>query len=100
MKVLPLNLSGLEDIVESQLEEEQVGEEKKNVFSVSQRKRTQQPKCSSAETGRKRRKFLNFSFHDPINIVDKEPFEVICQECEEVRETVKVNFEKRREKMK
>ena len=56
MEVPSVNLSGLEDIVASQVEEEQV-EEKRNVeFSVSQRKRTQQPESSSSEIDRKRRK--------------------------------------------
>ena len=98
-KYRPFYLSGLEDIVESQLEEEQVEEERNVEFSVSQRKGTQQSESSSAEIDRKRRKLLNFSIHDPINIVDKEAFEVTCPVREEIRETVKKNLEKSREKM-
>ena len=42
---------------------------------------------------------LHFSIHDPINIGDKEAFEVACPVREEIRETVKKNSEKSREKM-
>ena len=100
MEVPSANLSGLEDIVESQLEEEQVEEERNVDFSVSQRKGTQQSESSSAEIDRKKRKLLNFYIHDPINIVDKEAFEATCPVHEEIRETVKKNLEKSREKWK
>ena len=76
MKVPSVNLSGLEDIVESQLEEERVKEERKVEFSVYQRKRAQQLESLSSEIDKKRRKLLNFSIHDPIIRVDKEAFEV------------------------
>ena len=100
MEVPSVNLSGLEDIVESQLEEEQVEEERNVEFSVSQRKGTQQSESSSAEIDRKQRKLLNFSIHDPINIVEKEAFEVTCPVREEIRETVKKNLEKAEKKWK
>ena len=54
MEVRSVNLSGLEDIVESQLQEEQVEEERNIEFSFSQRKIMQQPEFSSAEIDRKR----------------------------------------------
>ena len=54
MEVLSVNLSWLEDIVESQLEEEQVKEERNVEFSVSHRNRTQQPEYSSGEIDRER----------------------------------------------
>ena len=76
MKVPSVNLSGLEDIVESQLEEEPVKVERNVEFSVSQRKGAQQLDSLSSEIDRKRRKLLNFSIHDPIIRVDKEAFEV------------------------
>ena len=76
MKVPSVNLSGLEDIVESQLEEERVKEERKVEFSVYQRKRAQQLESLSSEIDKKRRKLLNFSIYDPIIRVDKEAFEV------------------------
>ena len=63
MEVPSVLLSGLGDIVESQLEEEQVEEERNVEFSVSQRKGTQQPESLSSEIDRKRRKLLNFSIH-------------------------------------
>ena len=99
MEAPSVNLSGLEDIVESQLEEEEVEEERNVEFSVSQRKGTQQSESSSPEIDRKRRKLLNFSICDPINIVDKEAFEVTCPVREEIRQSVKKNLEKSREKM-
>ena len=76
MKVPSVNLSGLENIVESQLEEERVKEERNVEFSVSQRKGAQQLESLSPEIDRKRRRLLNFSIHDPIIRVDKEAFEV------------------------
>ena len=99
MEVPTVNLSGLEDIVESQLEEEQVEEERNIEFSVSPKKGAQQPESLSSEIDRKRRKLLNFSIHDPIIRVDKEAFEVTCPVREEIRETVKKNLEKSIEKM-
>ena len=99
MEVPTVNLSGLEDIVESQLEEEQVEEERNVEFSVSPQKGAQQPESLSSEIDRKRRKLLNFSIHDPIIRVDKEAFEVTCPVREEIRETVKKNLEKSIEKM-
>ena len=89
MEVPTVNLSGLEDIVESQLEEEQVEEEKNVEFSVSPKKGAQQPESLSSEIDRKRRKLLNFSTYDPIIRVDKEAFEVTCPVREEISETVK-----------
>ena len=100
MEVPSVNLSGLEDIVESQLEEEQVEGERNVEFSVSQRKGTQQSESSSAEIDRKRRKLLNFSIHDPINIVEKEAFEVTCPVREEIKETVKKTQKKAEKKWK
>ena len=99
MEVPPVNLSGLEDIVESQLEEEKLEEERNVEFSVSQRKGAQQPESLSSEIDRKRQTLINFSIHDPINRVDKEAFEVTCPVREEIGETVKKNFEKSIEKM-
>ena len=99
MEVPSVNLSGLEDIVESQLEEEQVEEERNVEFSVSQRKEAQQPDSLSSEIDKKRRKLRNFSIHDPINRVNKEAFEVTCPVRQEIRETVKKNLEKSIEKM-
>ena len=52
MEVLSVNLSWLEDIVESQLEEQQVKEERNVEFSVSHRNRTEQPEYSSGEIDR------------------------------------------------
>ena len=95
MEVPSVNLSGLEDIVESQLEEEQVEEEKNVEFSVSPQKGAQQPESLSSEIDRKRRKLLNFSIHDPIIRVDKEAFEVTCPVREEIRETVKKKLRKK-----
>ena len=63
MEVPSVNLSGLEDIVESQLEEEQVEEERNIEFSVSPQKGAQQPESLPSEIDRKRRKLLNFSIH-------------------------------------
>ena len=54
MEVPTVNLSGLEDIVESQLEEEQVEEEKNVEFSVSPQKGAQQPESLPSEIDRKR----------------------------------------------
>ena len=71
MEVPSINLSGLEDIVESQLEEEKVEEERNVEFSVSQRKGAQQPESLSSESDRKRQKFINFSIHDPIALTKK-----------------------------
>ena len=99
MEVPSINLSGLEDIVESQLEEEKVEEERNVEFSVSQRKGAQQPESLSSESDRKRQKFINFSIHDPINSVDKEAYEVTRPVREEIRETFKKNLEKSIEKM-
>ena len=100
MEVPSINLSGLEDIVESQLEEEQVEEERNVEFSVSQRKGAQQPDSLSSEIDKKRRKIRNFSIHDPINRVDKEAFEVRCPVRQEISETVQKDLEKSIEKWK
>ena len=40
---------------------------------------------------------LSFSIHDPINIVDKEAFEVTCPVHKDIGETVKKKIEKIRE---
>ena len=76
MDVPSVNLSGLEDFFESQLEEEEAEEEKNVDFSVSRRKGAQQAESLSSEIDRNRRTLLNFSIHDPINRIDKEAFEV------------------------
>ena len=54
-----INLLGLEDIVESQLEKDQVEEERNVEFIVSQRKRAQQPDSLSSEIDKKRQKLRN-----------------------------------------
>ena len=56
MEVRSVNLSGLEDIVEIQLEEEQVEEERNAEFSISKRKGAQQPDSLSSEINKKTRK--------------------------------------------
>ena len=84
-----VNLSGLEDIFESCLEEGQVEEERNVELSDSQRDGAQQPELLSSEIDRKRPKMLNFSIDDPIIRLDKEAFKVKCPVREEVRETVK-----------
>ena len=99
MEVPSVNLSRLEDIVESHLEEEQVEEERNVEFSVSQRKGAQQPDYLSSEIDKKRRKLRNFSIHDPINRVDKGGLEVTCPVRQEIRETVTKSLEKSIEKM-
>ena len=81
-----VNLSGLEDIFESRLEEGQVEEEWNVELSDSQRDGAQQPELLSSEIDRK---MLNFSIDDPIIRLDKEAFKVKCPVREEVRETVK-----------